>query len=88
MNSFFSWLDYSEQHRQKMLDAIAVFGERTTRDELGIGVVRDTFADVFFSRISTIQTTAKYFLLVPWTFKNCLNRKVCRQQRRANGLAV
>ncbi len=36
MNSFFSWLDYSEQDRQKMLDAIELFGERTTRDELGI----------------------------------------------------
>ena len=69
MNSFFSWLDYSEHDRQKMLEAIAVFGERTTRDELGIGVVRDIFADVFFPGISTIQTSAKYFLLVPWTFQ-------------------
>ncbi len=76
MNSFFSWLDYSEQDRQKMLDAIELFGERTTRDELGIGVVRDTFAEVLFPGISTIQTAAKYFLLVPWTFQLLEQKKV------------
>ena len=76
MNSFFSWLDYSQQDRQKMLDAVELFGEQTTRDELGIGVVRDTFAEVLFPGISTIQTAAKYFLLVPWTFQLLEQRKV------------
>jgi len=34
MPSTFTWLDYSEQERRKMLDVIELFGERTTRDEL------------------------------------------------------
>lgn len=68
MASTFTWLDYSEHERQKMLDVIELFGERTTRDELGLGGVRDAFADLLFPGTSTIQTRAKYFLLVPWCY--------------------
>lgn len=68
MPSTFTWLDYSEHERRQMLDVIDLFGERTTRDELGLGGVRDTFADLFFPGTSTIQTRAKYFILVPWIY--------------------
>jgi hypothetical protein len=68
MPSTFTWLDYSEHERRKMLDVIELFGERTTRDELGLGGVRDAFADQLFPGTSTIQTRAKYFLFVPWTY--------------------
>lgn len=46
-----------------MLDVTSQFGERTTRDELGIGTVRDAFADALFPGTSTIQTRAHYFLI-------------------------
>lgn len=68
MPSTFTWLDYSEHERRKMLDVIELFGERTTRDELGIGGIRDAFADLLFPGTSTIQTRAKYFLFVPWIY--------------------
>jgi hypothetical protein len=68
MPSTFSWLDYSEDERRKMLDVIELFGERTTRDELGLGGVRDAFADLLFPGTSTIQTRARYFLFVPWIY--------------------
>jgi hypothetical protein len=68
MPSTFTWLDYSEHERRKMLDVIELFGERTTRDELGLGGVRDAFADQLFPGTSTIQTRAKYFLFVPWIY--------------------
>ena len=48
MASTFTWLDYSEHEHRKMLDVIELFGERTTRDELGLGGVRDAFADLLF----------------------------------------
>lgn len=35
-------------------------------DELGIGQIRDGFADRLFPGTSTIQTRAKYFFLVPY----------------------
>ncbi len=68
MPSTFTWLDYPEHERRKMLDVIELFGERTTRDELGLGGVRDAFADLLFPGTSTIQTRAKYFLFVPWIY--------------------
>jgi hypothetical protein len=40
--SEFVWLDYSERERRKMLDIVDLFREHNTRDELGIGSVRDT----------------------------------------------
>ena len=69
MPSIFTWLDYSEHERRKMLDVIELFGERVTRDELGLASVRDAFADKLFPGTSTIQTRARYFLFVPWIYQ-------------------
>ena len=68
MVSFFAWMDYSEQERRKALDVIDLFREQDTRDELGIGTVRDALADLLFPGTTTIQTRARYFLFVPWTY--------------------
>ena len=68
MASTFSWLAFSEDERRKVLDVVNLFGDRDTRDELGLGTVRDAFADLFFPGISTIQTRARYFLFVPWIY--------------------
>jgi hypothetical protein len=76
MPSTFTWLDYSESDRRKMLDVIALFREKDTRDELGVGSVRDAFADIFFPGTSTIQTRARYFLFVPWMYRLLEQRKV------------
>jgi len=54
--SAFVWLDYSERERRKMLDVVDLFREHDTRDELGIGSVRDAFADLLFPGTSTIMT--------------------------------
>jgi len=74
MTSSFSWLDYSESERRKVLDVVQMFGDRETRDELGIGTVRDAFADLLFPGTSTIQTRARYFLFIPWIFSSIERR--------------
>lgn len=76
MTSTFSWLDYSERERRQMLDVISRFRERDTRDELGIGAVRDAFADLFFPGTSTIQTRARYFLFIPWLYRGLESKSV------------
>jgi len=73
--SFLSWLDYSEEERRKMLDVISLFQQKESRDELGVGTVRDSFADIFFPGTSTIQTRARYFLFVPWIYLDLERRK-------------
>ena len=69
MPSSFAWLDHSESDRRKALDVVDLFREQGTRDELGIGTVRDALADSLFPGISTIQTRAKYFLFIPWIYR-------------------
>jgi len=84
--SAFVWLDYSERERRKMLDVVDLFGEHDTHDELGIGSVRDAFADMLFPGTSTIMTRARYFLLVPWTYQRLERSRVGSQKwRRARG---
>lgn len=68
MPSHFGWVDFTEQDRQRMLDIIQLFREPETRDELGIGTIRDAFANHFFPGTSTIQTRARYMFFVPWIY--------------------
>lgn len=85
MASTFTWLDYSEKERQRMLDILSTFKEHETRDELGIGVIRDAFSDMLFPGTSVIQTRARYFLFVPWIYKSLEEKKVLSSkiERRA-----
>lgn len=63
------WLDSNERERRAVLELVAALNEPGTLDELGIGSIRDTFADALFPGTSTIQTRARYFLFVPWTLQ-------------------
>jgi hypothetical protein len=69
-NSTISWLDFSEAERRKMIEVVSLFKEQDTRDELGVASIRDNFADLFFPGTSTLQTRARYFLFVPWLYRN------------------
>lgn len=52
-----------------MQRVLALFRERNTRDELGLGGIRDSFSDQLFPGTSTIQTRLRYFLFVPWMYR-------------------
>jgi hypothetical protein len=69
MTSILAWLDYNENERRRVREVIEAFREHDTRDELGIGAVRDAFSQLLFPGTSTIQTRARYFLLVPWVYR-------------------
>jgi len=64
------WIDFSAKDRSKVLNVLDLLSESGTLDELGIAPVRDGFADLFFPGTSTIQTRAKYFLMVPYILKD------------------
>ena len=63
------WIDFSKSERNKVLGVLDLLSTPGTLDELGIAPVRDGFADLFFPGTSTIQTRAKYFLIVPYALK-------------------
>jgi len=63
--SEFGWIDFSSSDRNVVSQIIAMNSEPGTLDELGIGQLRDAYADVLFPGFSTIQTRAKYFITIP-----------------------
>lgn len=62
----FGWIDFSKEDKSNAINVINSLGEKGVLDELGFGSIRGTFADTFFPGTSTIQTRAKYFLIVPY----------------------
>ena len=63
------WVDFSKEDREKVLDVMNLLQEQGAVDEIGIGLIRDAFANMFFPGTSTVQTIAKYFLIVPYVLK-------------------
>jgi len=59
------WVDFSSADREQVSKILAMLKEKGTLDELGIGQIRDAFADLLFPGFSTIQTRAKYLITVP-----------------------
>ena len=63
------WVDFSREDREKVLDVMNLLQEQGAVDEIGIGLIRDAFANLFFPGTSTVQTVAKYFLIIPYVLK-------------------
>lgn len=82
MASHLSWIDFSENDRRTMLNIISMFSGKETLDELGIGSVRDAFADRFFPGTSTIHTRAKYMLFVPWAYQLVERTRLSKDKAR------
>jgi hypothetical protein len=61
--SSFTWLDTSEHDRRQAMEVIDLFRRQNTQDELGVGTVRDSIAELLAPGVSMVQTRARYFLL-------------------------
>jgi len=68
--SILGWVDFSSTQREQVSKILAMLREPGTLDELGIGQIRDAFADLLFPGFSTIQTRAKYLITVPRIFRD------------------
>lgn len=68
MPSTLAWLDHDAAERERVKRILALFQERGTQDQLGLGGIRDAFADLLFPGTSTIQTRLRYMLFVPWIY--------------------
>lgn len=64
--SVMAWVDFGQEHREGMDRLLDAFRDESTVDELGIGTVRDAFADMMFPGTSTLHTRARYLLFVSW----------------------
>lgn len=66
-----------------MLETIRLFKDQDTRDELGIGTIRDAFADLFFPGTGTVQTRARYFFFIPWMYLRLERNRVPAREASA-----
>lgn len=76
MPSFLSWIDHDSSARERTLRILSLFQEKESRDELGLGSIRDSFADQLFPGTSTIQTRLRYMLFVPWIYDRLEKKRV------------
>src|SRR5690606_747827 len=67
--SLIAWLDASAEEQRRMRDVIRLFSDRESRDELGLGQLRDGISDALFPGTSTLLTRARYLLFVPWIYQ-------------------
>ncbi len=66
MAASIGWIYFSQAHRERVGTILELLEPSGMIDELGIGGIRDALADQLFPGISTIQTRAKYFFIIPY----------------------
>lgn len=74
MASILTWIDHDPEARERALRILALFQERESRDELGLGAIRDSLADLLFPGTSTLHTRLRYMLFVPWVYTELESR--------------
>lgn len=85
------WIDFDEAERQRAQRLMQLFTEQDTRDELGLGAIRDSIADHLFPGTSTVQTRLRYMLFVPWIFSGLISKRDAREvvkQARADQIRL
>ncbi|KHL18320.1 hypothetical protein CLV56_3258 [Mumia flava] len=66
MTSRLSWLDTDPDQNRRMNELVDLFKDKSAVDELGIGTIRDTFANALFPGTSVLHTRARYLLFIAW----------------------
>ena len=79
------WIDFSQAHRNRVNSVLELLKPEGTVDELGLGTIRDAIADQLFPGISTIQTRAKYFFIVPYIL---YDYQVLKRKNKTNKTAA
>ena len=78
----FGWIDFSPKDRQRVGTILELMKPSGQVDELGIGTIRDGLADRLFPGISTIQTRAKYFFIIPYILQDFLRLSASERSRK------
>jgi hypothetical protein len=63
------WVIFGQKEAEAVQTLIGALKETDARDELGLGAIRDSYADLLFPGTSTVQTRLRYFLLLPQVFR-------------------
>ncbi|MCY4665724.1 MAG: DUF6361 family protein [Acidimicrobiaceae bacterium] len=69
-SSTLGWLDLDTAASERVATLLRSLEEPSTLDVLGLGTVRDAFADMLSPGTSTVQTRLRYFIFLPWIFQH------------------
>lgn len=72
------YIHNDKDEQDKVLQVLKMLSEKNAIDELGIGRIRDAFADMMFPGTSTLQKHVKYFSLMPQVYKKACERRYNR----------
>lgn len=72
------YIHNSKEEQTKVMQVLKMTTESVALDELGIGRIRDAFADKMFPGISTLQKHTKYFSLMPQLYRKATERRYNR----------
>lgn len=78
----FGWIDFSPKDRQRVGTILELMKPSGQVDELGIGTIRDALADRLFPGVSTIQTRAKYFFIIPYILHDFLRMPASERSKK------
>ena len=73
------YIQSSKEEQARAMQVLKMTSESVALDELGIGRIRDAFADCLFPGISTLQKHIKYFSLMPQVYRKAIERRYNRQ---------
>ena len=76
------WIDFSPAHRNRIGSVLDLLRPEGVVDELGLGTMRDALANRLFPGISTIQTRAKYFFIIPYILYDYQSLKPSQRRGR------
>jgi hypothetical protein len=79
MASTFAWLAVDTEQRRRMMEAVELFRDQGTIDDLGIGAIRDGISDTLFPGTSTLHTRLRYVLFVPWLLEIAAQKETAEQ---------
>lgn len=77
------WIDFSKKDRDRVNTVLELLRPEGQVDELGIGTMRDALADTLFPGISTIQTRAKYFFIIPYILYDFLRLPPSERKKKS-----
>lgn len=68
----------NREEQAKVMQVLKLASESVALDELGIGRIRDAFADSMFPGTSTLQKHLKYFSLMPQLYRKACEKRYNR----------
>ncbi len=64
-----AWIDQDQEARKRAHELLGLFNQRGSRDEMGLGAIRDAFSNLLFPGTNTGQTRLRFSLIVPWVYR-------------------